>query len=333
MMKIVKFTFLMIIISTVVFSCKSDDDNVAFAVLRDRGEQQVEDDAALVTFLSTHFYNYEDFDFTNPESAANDTFTMEFGVIEGVNADKTPLINQVEVRTTTYLDVEYKYYVLKLREGGGKSYTSFDAVELTYRGQLLDLETFDLRITQITIPLVGATVSTVRGFQLGLPEFNAAEDIVEGSNGFVEARNGGIGAIFIPSGLGYFNIPQPGIEAYSPLIFSFNVFDADYLDIDNDGILSSMENIDGDDDIFDDDTDGDGIPNFRDSDDDGDGTITRNEVVQNTYTVNVGDMEPVLASNEFENTRTVNADGVITIKTVVLTDTDGDGIPDYLDAN
>lgn len=332
-MKIVKFTFLMIIISTVVFSCKSDDDNVAFAVLRDRTEQQVEDDAALVTFLSTHFYNYNDFDFTNPESAANDTFTMEFGVIEGVNADKTPLINQVEVRTTTYLDVEYTYYVLKLREGGGKAYTSFDAVELTYRGQLLDLATFDYRITQITIPLVGATVSTVRGFQLGLPEFNAAEDIVEGSNGFLEARNGGIGAIFIPSGLGYFNIPQPGIEAYSPLIFSFNVFDADYLDIDNDGILSSMENLDGDDDIFDDDTDGDGLANFRDSDDDGDGTLTRNEIVQNTYTVNIGEMEPVLASNEFEKTRTVNADGVITIKTVVLTDTDGDGIPDYLDAN
>ena len=333
MMKIVKFTFLMIIVSTIVCSCKSDDDDVAFAELRDRAEQQIEDDAALVTFLSTHFYNYDEFDLTNPESASNDTFTMEFGVIEGVNADKTPLINQVEERTTTYLDHEYKYYVLKLRDGGGKEYTSFDAVDLTYRGQLLDLETFDFRLTRITIPLVGATVSTVRGFQLGLPEFNAAEDIIEGSNGFLEARNGGIGAIFLPSGLGYFNIAQPGIEAYSPLIFSFNIFDATYLDIDADGILSSMENLDGDDDVFDDDTDGDGLANFRDSDDDGDGTITRNEIVQNTYTVEVGDMEPVLASNEFENTRTVDDAGVITIKTVVLTDTDGDGVPDYLDAN
>lgn len=323
----------MIIVSTVVFSCKSDDDVVAFAELRDRAEQQVEDDAALVTFLSTHFYNYDEFDFMNPESAANDTFTMQFGVIEGVNASRTPLIDQIEERTTTYFDIEYKYYVLKLRDGGGIEYTSFDAVDLTYRGQLLDLETFDFRITQETIPLVGATVSTVRGFQLGLPEFNGAEDIIEGANGFLEARNGGIGAIFIPSGLGYFNIPQPGIEAYSPLIFSFNIFDADFLDIDADGLLSSMENLDGDDDVFDDDTDGDGLANFRDSDDDGDGTLTRNEVVQNTYTVNVGDMEPVLASNEFEKTRTVDDDGVITIKTVVLTDTDGDGIPDYLDAN
>lgn len=333
MMKFVKFTFLMTVTFAIIFSCKSDDDVATFAELRDRAEQQVEDDAALTEFLSTHFYNYEDFDLTNPESAANDTFVMVFDTIAGANADKIPLINQVEERTTTYLDIEYKYYVLKLREGGGKNYTSFDAVDLTYRGQLLDLETFDFRITQETIPLVGAAVSTVRGFQLGLPEFNGAEDIVEGSNGFLEARNGGIGAIFIPSGLGYFSVLQPGIPAYSPLIFSFNVFDADFLDTDVDGILSSMEDLDGDNDVLDDDTDGDGIANFRDSDDDGDGTITVNEVVQNTYTLNPGDAEPVLASNEFEKTRDTDDDGVTTIRTVVLTDTDGDGIPDYLDAN
>ncbi|WP_420573054.1 hypothetical protein [Kordia sp.] len=333
MMKFVKFTFLMIITSAVIFSCKSDDDTATFAELRDRGEQQIEDDAALIEFLTTHFYNYDDFDLTNPESAANDTFTMEFGKIEGANASRTPLIDQVEVRTTTYLDVDYKYYVLKLREGGGKTYSSFDAVDLTYRGQLLDLETFDFRITQQNIPLVGSTVSTVRGFQLGLPEFKTAEDIIEGSNGFLEARNGGIGAIFIPSGLGYFSFLQPGIPAYSPLIFSFNVFDADFLDTDFDGVLSSMEDLDGDNDVLNDDTDGDGIPNFRDSDDDGDGTITVNEVVQNTYTLNPGDMEPVLASNEVEKTRDTDDAGVTTIRTVVLTDTDGDGTPDYLDAN
>ena len=44
-------------------------------------------------------------------------------------------------------------------------------------------------------------------------------------------------------------------------------------------------------------------------------------------------MEPVLASNEFEKDRNTNDDGVTTVLTVVLTDTDGDGIPDYLDAN
>jgi len=333
MMKFVKFTILTIIATVVVFSCKSDDDPVSFLELRDRGEQQIEDDAALVEFLSTHFYNYEDFDFTNPESTANDTFTMTFGKIEGENADKTPLINQVETRTTTYFDVEYKYYVLNLRQGGGKSFSSFDEVNLTYRGQTLDLETFDFRVTQQNILLVGAAVSTVRGFQLGLPEFNTAENIVEGSNGFLEARNGGIGAIFFPSGLGYFSVAQDGIDAYSPLIFSFNIFDATYADIESDGLLSSMEDLDGDNDVTNDDTDGNGVPNFRDTDDDGDGTLTVNEVVQNTYTLNPGDPEPTYASNEFVKTRDTDAAGVTTIETVILTDTDGDGTPDYLDNN
>ncbi|WP_430412924.1 hypothetical protein [Kordia sp.] len=329
MMKIIKFTFLMIIVSTVIFSCKNDDDGDTTIQLADRTEQQVIDDAELVTFLNTHFYNYDEFDFMNPDGAANDTFEMTFGTIEGANADKIPLSSQVETRTITFFDVQYKYYVLKLRQGGGKSYSNADAVSLTYKGQTLDLETFDIILTQQAIGLV----TTVKGFQVGIAEFNAAEDVVEGTGGFLNARNGGIGAIFFPSGLGYFGTFQTGIPAYSELIFSFNIFDVQFQDDDNDGILSSMEDVDGDDDVTNDDTDGDGDPNFIDVDDDGDGTFTVNEVVQNTYTLNPGDMEPVYASNEFEKTRDTDDDGVTTITTVVFTDTDGDGIPDYLDAN
>ena len=44
-------------------------------------------------------------------------------------------------------------------------------------------------------------------------------------------------------------------------------------------------------------------------------------------------MEPVLAANEVEKTRDTDDSGVTTITTVVFTDTDGDGIPDYLDVN
>lgn len=328
MMKIIKFTFLIIIVSTVIFSCKNDDD-VATIQLRDRAEQQIEDSAELIEFLDTHFYNYDEFDFTNPDDAVNDTFQMTFGKIEGANADKTPLSSQVETRTITYFDVEYTYYVLKLRQGGGKSYSNADAVSLTYRGQILDLSTFDFVLTQQALGLV----TTIKGFQVGVAEFNAAEDVVEGTGGFLNARNGGIGAVFFPSGLGYFGTFQTGIPTYSELIFSFNIFDVQFQDDDADGILSSMEDLDGDDDVTNDDSDGDGTPNFIDPDDDGDGTPTVNEVVQNTYTLNPGDMEPVLASNEVEKTRDTDDDGVTTITTVVFTDTDGDGTPDYLDVN
>lgn len=328
-MKILKNLLLIIITSTIIFSCKNDDDGGGAIQQRDRTEQQVEDGAQLIEFLNTHFYNYDDFDFTNPESSANDTFQMTFGKIEGANADKTPLINQVETRTITYFDVEYTYYVLKLRQGGGKSYSSADEISLTYKGQLLDLSTFELKLTQESLGLV----STIKGFQVGLAEFNVAEDIVEGTGGFLNARNGGIGAIFFPSGLGYFGVFKQGIPVYSELIYSFNIFNVQYLDHDTDGILSSMEDVDGDGDVTNDDTDGDGTANFADADDDGDGTLTVNEVEQKTYTLNPGDMEPVLASNEFVKTRETDDDGVTTIKTVIFTDTDGDGTPDYLDNN
>jgi len=76
----------------------------------------------------------------------------------------------------------------------------------------------------------------------------------------------------------------------------------DYLDPDDDGdgVLTMNEDLDGNGDLFNEDTDGDGVPNFRDEDDDGDGILTKNE--------------------DF------NRDGDLTND-----DNDNDGIPDYLD--
>ncbi len=42
-------------------------------------------------------------------------------------------------------------------------------------------------------------------------------------------------------------------------------------DDDDDGVSTANEDVNGDGDLTNDDTDGDGIPNFRDNDDDGDG--------------------------------------------------------------
>jgi hypothetical protein len=55
-------------------------------------------------------------------------------------------------------------------------------------------------------------------------------------------------------------------------------------------------------------------------------------LVFKTYTVdtNQGEQEPVLAVNEFEISRSETA-GIITIKTVVIVDTNNDDVPDYLD--
>ncbi len=71
-------------------------------------------------------------------------------------------------------------------------------------------------------------------------------------------------------------------------------------DDDGDGVLTVDEDLDGDGDPTNDDTDGDGIPNYLDADDDGDGIDTADEDAN-------GDGDP---TND---------------------DSDGDGIPDYLD--
>ena len=71
-----------------------------------------------------------------------------------------------------------------------------------------------------------------------------------------------------------------------------------------------------------------------DADDDNDGRLTRDEVVETMYTVNPGDSGPTLASNEIEVNREVDPiTGVITITTITYTDTDGDGIADYIDSD
>jgi hypothetical protein len=73
-------------------------------------------------------------------------------------------------------------------------------------------------------------------------------------------------------------------------------------DDDADGIRNGLEDVNGDGNCANDDTDGDGIPNFRDPDDDGDGVLTRNE--------------------DYDGNGDPTDD-----------DRNGDGVPDYLDPN
>ena len=82
----------------------------------------------------------------------------------------------------------------------------------------------------------------------------------------------------MPSALGYYSSISSSIPAYSPLIFSVNLLIVNQSDHDSDGILSIDEDINGDGDPLNDDTDGDGLPNMNDFDDDGDGVPTFNEL-------------------------------------------------------
>ena len=164
-------------------------------------------------------------------------------------------------------------------------------------------EVFDSSITPVDFDLT----QVVNGFQDGLVEFNTSTGFKINPDGTIAFLEYGVGAVFIPSGLGYFDTEPRDInnialiDAYSQIYFTFQVYLTEELDHDNDNVPSVVEDINGNGIEEDDDTDGDEFPNYFDVDDDGDGIFTIDEVV-------------------------VESDGSITYP-----DTDGDGIPDYLD--
>lgn len=298
-----------------VFSCDNDDDNTAeITPPRDRGEVAIENDQALLDYLSTHFYNYEEFE----SPSADFDYKIKFDTIAGENVDKTPIIESDKLITKTVNNqgVDQQLYILKIREGAGEKPKFTDSTYVTYQGELLNEDVFDSNLKN---PIWFSLVSyfginsggnfqprggAIKGFTEGLQEFGGASNFSVNSDNTVEWTNDyGIGAIFMPSGLAYFNsAPSPAIPAYAPLIFKVNTFRINEADHDGDGIPSWMEDLDGDGEVLNDDTDGDGLPNHTDADDDGDGTPTRNEI----------EIDP--------------ATGEIT-----FIDTDNDGTPDYLD--
>ncbi|TBW28346.1 FKBP-type peptidyl-prolyl cis-trans isomerase [Gramella sp. KN1008] len=295
--------FAICLMAFLVFSCDKDDDNgVELIPPRDRGEVAIEDDQEIIEYLNTHFYNYEEFE--NP--AENFDYNVRFDTIAGDNADKTPLIDSENLitKTVNYEGVDQQIYILKVREGEGQQPTFTDSTLVAYKGQLLNSSVFDSNLkSPVWFNLSGyevrgsnGIVSTVgnviKGFSEGLEEFRASTGYeVQADNTIKWNNDYGIGAIFIPSGLGYFSSGRASIPAYSPLIFSINLYHVNEADHDRDGVPSYMEDLDGDGDPFNDDTDGDGISNHSDPDDDGDGKPTKEE----------------------------------------LGDKNGDGIPDYLD--
>jgi hypothetical protein len=303
-------------------ACGNDDGlNIQVVPPEPLSDVLAEDDAAIRDFLSTHFYNYEEFE-TPP---ADFDFRIVIDTIAGDNASKIPLIDQVQTAQITVRseefnledapDVTHNLYYLEALEGGGDAPTVADSAFVAYRGTLLDGRDFDGSFSQpvwfdlarLQGPLQGA-----RGFTEGMRFFKAATGITVNPDGTLSAQNQGVGLIIMPSGLGFYNRPPQGsvIAAYSPLIFTVEVFAVDQTDHDGDGIPSIQEDLNGDGYLYNDNTNeseersafgGVLTVNFLDNDDDGDDTPTREEII-------------------------INPDGSITFP-----DTDGDGIPDYLD--
>jgi len=313
-----KLYILIIAILFLVFSCGDDGgDGITEVPEADRTEQQVIDNDSLVGYLQTHYIN--ETILSNNPSISFDNIEINELPEDGElpNPDQNSLlIDLVETFTTTYFDVEYEYYVLRINQGGSEVSPNFsDKVRVSYEGSLMDDTIFDSSISPVDFDLT----ATIAGWGRVLPEFNNAEDFIINSDGTVTYNNPGIGIMFLPSGLGYYSAAAGSVPVYSNLIFKFKIFQSEVNDHDFDNVPSHLEDINGNYDLTDDNSDDDTFADFVDSDDDNDGTLTVDEDLEPDSDLTVdrdGDGDP---TNDIGDGDPTNDD------------TDGDGIPNYLD--
>lgn len=291
--------FFLVLLSVTLIYCE-DTNRTAAEPPRDLVEQRTVDNDSLLEFLKTHYYNYEEY-----QSAASDEL-VEFKIDTVGQSNKTPLIDDdnliehtVEVKDSDGNFIEHTMYVLNIRDGVGASPTIADSVYVTYKGMLLDGTVFDQSKTQIWFDGLGI----VRGFGAAMPFLERGTFLKNPSTGVVDFDGFGSIAFFMPSALGYYNSPSGVIAPYSPLVFAVDLYTFAVSDHDGDSVPTIEEDLNNNHYFAEeeDDTDGDGVPNYLDTDDDGDGVLTKDEY-------------------------DVNLDGI-------PDDTDGDGIPDFLDAD
>ena len=309
----------LIVLLFIIFSCGDDDNDIVEIPEADRTEQQVIDNDSLVSFFQSHYVD-ESLLTNNSIISFNDieiNILPEDGELPNPNQN-TLLIDLVETLTTTYFDVEYEYYILKINQGGSDNSPNFsDKVRVSYEGSLMDDTIFDSSITPVDFDLT----STIAGWGRVLPEFNNAENFDINSDGTVTYNNPGIGIMFLPSGLGYYSAAAGSVPVYSNLIFKFKVFQSEVNDHDFDNVPSHLEDINGDYDLTNDNSDDDTFADFVDSDDDNDGTLTIDEDLEPDSDLTVdrdGDGDP---TNDIGDGDPTNDDS------------DGDGIPNYLDSD
>ena len=333
-MKKMKINYLLLVLVVMGISftaCRNDDDDVDGQIpVEPRDEQQLKDADTLLTYLGSHYYNSGDF-IGDPNPSMTELVITKLADGESVPVDHTLLISAVEEKTTNYEDQEYEYYILRINQGGGPiedKPTFSDNVRLNYSGFLTSGEVFDSTANPTEFDLTGL----IAGWSRVIPEFNTAESFMINPDGTVGYNDVGVGAMFLPSGLGYYSSGSNGIAPYSCLIFKFDLLQSETNDHDLDGIPSYLEDLDGDLDFSNDDTDENGLFDFLDFDDDGDGVFTINELLPNEYIVdtNIGETDPVYGVGEYETGRT-EEDGIITITTVTVVDSNNNGIDDYLD--
>jgi hypothetical protein len=302
----IKFYFILSIAAVItMISCNKDDNNVEVTPPIPYAEQYPKDIDSIEKYLKTNYISEivdkpgfpEDQDVTIKKITDAATQTSLYSYLD------SPTLPRLTSRNVVANTITYKVYTLVIREGvkgtdvssGGEYPCNVDGVFAGYKGTLLDGTVFDSSNNgQILFNLDGTqhdggAAVFVRGWSEGFPQFKTGW-VSSNPNGTIKYNDFGVGVIFIPSGLAYYNAAQTNIPAYSPLVFSIKLYALKRYDHDADGIPSFQEDMDGDrymniffagnpnPDVNLDDTDTDGIPDFLDFDDDGDNYATRGEI-------------------------------------------------------
>lgn len=273
---------LVIVFTSSIFSCQ-ETDNVSAPPARPYAEVYPEDTLKIREFMETHYITVD--------ADYNTTFTQI-----PAGGTQTPIANMTELDTILrkFHDITYKIYYLKLREGTGESPTRVDSSFVAYKGNTFtktttnNVDTYTQNVfDQSDSPVWFALEDVIKGWGEVIPKFKTGTHTVN-TDGTVSFQNYGAGVMFLPSGLGYYNSATGNIGSYSPLIFSFKLYNQRYRDHDRDKILSKFEYREKETSGLIDfnkvalDTDGDGLPNYLDVDDDADGVLTKVEIKKPT---------------------------------------------------
>ncbi len=309
MMKYCKFFGLLIISSAFMISCNGTEDDGASIQLRDETEVYLENEETIEAYLASHYFE------VIPSLTSNPLLQeIVIDTIAGENADRTSIMDsdELKMKEVEQGDLTYRLYYIQVRKGAEETYqpTKADRVIVTYTGENLQENTFDESDVPVSFNLLGNQgPGIITGFAEALIEFQGSSSFEENTDGSINYSDDfGMGVVFIPAGLAYFNGAPSN---YEPIMFEFKLLSGVQMDHDGDGIPSYLEDTDNDGIYFeqDEDMDNDGTPNYLDVDDDGDGVLTADEIEVND----------------------ANEDGIITEDEIIFTDTNNDGTPDYLD--
>ncbi len=286
-----KFYFILLFIALGLFSCNKNDDG-KIAPPRDYSEQYVTDAAAIEEYLKTHSIEKVIIDGLIDVKITKIPDPNTNGLVSIWDNTEFPLksiIVKNDGRITNLVGgeindpVEYKLYYIMLNEGGGNRPATVDSVLTSYRGwRISDNTEFDRGSSSgmwSTFPVVNSGESAViSGYRQFVSLLKTADGFSVDPDGTVSYVNAGVGVVFIPSGLGYYNNSLPKISAYSNIAFTIRLNRMRTRDHDRDGVLTINEDINGDGNFYNDDTDGDKIPDFLDIDDDNDNYLTSGEI-------------------------------------------------------